>query len=67
MSAPAEFVGPSEAARRLGADIRTNVGVEKLIRRGDRVVGVVSRDGEIFADTVVNTAGLGTSRLTGPH
>ena len=54
----------AKAARRLGADIRPNVAVEKLIRRGDRVVGVVTNQGEIFADTVVNTAGLGASRLT---
>jgi glycine/D-amino acid oxidase-like deaminating enzyme len=54
----------AKAARRLGADIRTNVGVDKLIRRGDRVIGVVSGGTEIFADTVVNTAGLGASRLT---
>jgi glycine/D-amino acid oxidase-like deaminating enzyme len=54
----------AKAARRGGADIRTNVGVDKLIRRGDRVIGVVSGGREIFADTVVNTAGLGASRLT---
>ena len=54
----------AKAARRLGAEIRTNVRVESLIRRGDRVVGVVSSDGEVFADTVVNTAGLGAAPLT---
>jgi glycine/D-amino acid oxidase-like deaminating enzyme len=54
----------AKAARRLGADIRTNVRVDALLRRGDRVVGVVSSDGEIFAGTVVNVAGLGASRLT---
>lgn len=53
----------AKAARRFGADIRTNTRANSLIRRGDRVVGVVSEDGEIFADTVVNTAGLGTAHL----
>lgn len=54
----------AKAARRLGAEIKTNVRVNSLIRRGDRVVGVVSSEGEVFADTVVNTAGLGAAHLT---
>lgn len=54
----------AKAARRLGADIRTNVRVDSLITRGDRVIGVMSSQGEIYADMIVNTAGLGTSRLT---
>jgi glycine/D-amino acid oxidase-like deaminating enzyme len=54
----------AKAARRLGADIRTGASVASLIKRGDRVVGVVSSDGEIFANTVVITAGIGVSALT---
>ena len=53
----------ARAARRLGAEIRTGVGVASLIRRGDCVVGVNSSEGEIFAGWVVNTAGLGASDL----
>ena len=54
----------AKAARGYGAEIRTNVRVESLIRRGDRVIGVLSSEGAIHADTVVNTAGLGAPRLT---
>ena len=54
----------AKAARRLGAEVNTNVRVESLIRRGDRVVGVVSSEGEVFANMVVNTAGLGAAHLT---
>jgi sarcosine oxidase subunit beta len=54
----------AKAARQLGADIRTGVSVTSLIRRGDRVVGVVSGEGEIFADMVVNTAGIGAPALS---
>ena len=53
----------AKAARRLGADIRTGTQVSSLIERGGRVVGVTTRDGDVLADTVVNTAGLGASQL----
>jgi glycine/D-amino acid oxidase-like deaminating enzyme len=53
----------AKAARRLGADIRTNVHASSLINRDARVVGVVTSQGEVLADTVVNTAGEGTPTL----
>jgi sarcosine oxidase subunit beta len=54
----------AKAARRFGADIRTGVRVNALIKTGDRVTGVRCNDGEIHANTVVMTAGIGTSALT---
>ena len=36
-------------------------------RRGGRVVGVTTSEGEVFADTVVNTAGLGAVASDGRH
>ena len=41
------------AARRLGAEIRTGVGVERLLRAGDRVTGVVANGEAIQADDVI--------------
>jgi len=40
-------------ARRLGAEVRVGVEVERLVRSADRVVGVVTDQGTIAADDVV--------------
>ena len=53
----------ANAARRLGADIRSRVRVLSLIRSGDRIIGVNTDQGPISADWVVNTAGLGVAPL----
>ena len=53
----------AKAARQFGADIHTGAQVSSLIKRGDRVAGVTMRDGDVYADTVVNTAGIGASQL----
>ncbi len=45
------------AARRLGAEIREGVRVERLLRDGDRIVGVATDAGEIEASEVVLAAG----------
>jgi glycine/D-amino acid oxidase-like deaminating enzyme len=50
------------AAQRCGAEIRTGVGVDGLIRRGDRVVGVTAGGERLEADEVV----LATNAYT-PH
>jgi glycine/D-amino acid oxidase-like deaminating enzyme len=43
----------ADAALRAGAEIRTGTLVERLVRAGDRVVGVVAAGETIFADDVV--------------
>ena len=53
----------AKAARQMGADIRIGVRAISLISRGERVVGVVSSEGEIFADTVVCASGAGVPAL----
>jgi glycine/D-amino acid oxidase-like deaminating enzyme len=53
----------AKAARQLGADIRTGVRVHSIIRAGDRAVGVVTDQGPVSADWIVNTAGLGVAAL----
>jgi glycine/D-amino acid oxidase-like deaminating enzyme len=47
----------AQAARRLGADVREGVRVIRLLREGDRVVGVATSDGEIEARETVLAAG----------
>jgi len=47
----------ASAARRLGADIREGVRVERLIRDGDRIVGADTSEGAITAGEVVLAAG----------
>ena len=45
------------AFKRIGGEVRTRVAVRKLLRDGDRVTGIVTDDGPIPADMVVNAAG----------
>ncbi len=45
------------AFKRIGGEVRTRVAVRKLVRDGDQVTGIVTDDGPIPADTVVNAAG----------
>lgn len=47
----------TDAAARLGAEIRPYTPVTGLIREGDRVVGVEVPGERLYADTVVNAAG----------
>ncbi len=53
----------AEAARRHGAQIREGVRVQRLLREGDRVVGVETSEGEIEAGEVVLAAGGWTPEL----
>jgi sarcosine oxidase subunit beta len=53
----------AKAARQMGADIRTGVRASSLMSRGERVVGVNTSEGEIFADTVVCASGAGVPAL----
>jgi sarcosine oxidase subunit beta len=53
----------AKAARELGADVRTGVRASSLISRGERVVGVLTSKGEMFADTVVCASGAGVPGL----
>jgi len=47
----------AEAARKLGASIRTSAAVSRIYMDGDRVAGVELQDGEkIAADTVISSA-----------
>ena len=55
---PAALVATMAAqARAAGVDIRTGTEVRELVRRGDRVTGVLSDDGFAEADVVVVAAG----------
>ena len=55
--------GFAHAARRLGAEFRLNTTVERLLRRGDGVVGVVANGEEIGAERVVLCTNAYTPRL----
>ncbi|MBN9075809.1 MAG: hypothetical protein BGN87_05965 [Rhizobiales bacterium 65-79] len=46
-----------EAARERGADVRLQTAVRGLLRSGDRIEGVLTDDGEITSEFVVNAAG----------
>lgn len=56
----------AEAARRRGAEVRAGVAVLGFLRRGDRVVGVRTREGGIEAGSVLLAAGPWTGRLAAP-
>jgi sarcosine oxidase subunit beta len=49
--------GYASGARRLGATLLTEVEVTGVRVRGDRVVTVVTRDGEVQTDSFINAAG----------
>ena len=51
------------AAKRYGAEIRTGVRVEAILKEGNRVVGVQTANGNVSAGWVVNTAGIGATQL----
>ena len=53
----------ADAARRLGADVREGVRVQRLLREGDRILGAVTSEGEIGARDVVLAAGGWTPEL----
>ena len=55
----------AEAARCHGAQVREGVRVQRLLREGDRVVGVETSEGEIEAGEVVLAAGGWTPELAG--
>ena len=52
-----------QAARRLGARVRTGEGVTGLLRTGDRVVGVRTATGDVPAGAVVNAAGTWSGQI----
>lgn len=54
------------AASRNGAVVRQGIAVDRIIVADGRVRGVVTREGEISASTVVVAAGIGTPRLLSP-
>ncbi len=61
---PAAAVGAwAERARRAGAELRVGCDVKELRYQGDRVIGVLSDDGPIAAETVVVAAGPWSSRV----
>jgi sarcosine oxidase subunit beta len=54
----------SAAARRLGTRVRRGVTGKNLQTRGDRVTGVVTDQGEIRADWVVDAAGVWSAEVS---
>jgi len=56
----------AKAAERLGAEIRTGVHVESLILEGNRIIGVQTSDGPLYADRVIVATGIYTPKLIGP-
>ncbi|ADY55434.1 Glycine oxidase [Syntrophobotulus glycolicus DSM 8271] len=57
----------SRAAARLGAGIRVGVNVTSLLVESGQVRGVMTSEGPVYADCVVNAAGVWASALTAPH
>ena len=56
--------GYAKQARRLGADIRTSTPVRRLLREGDRIIGVETADGHrIHAGVTLLTAGPWSGKL----
>jgi len=53
----------ASAAARLGADIREGIRVQRLLREGDRIVGVETSEGPITAGEVVLAAGGWSAKL----
>jgi sarcosine oxidase, subunit beta len=45
------------AFKRLGGEVRTRTSCRKILRDGDRVMGIVTDEGTVSAGTVVNAAG----------
>jgi len=60
---PAVTLAWAAAARRAGAEVRTGTPVVSLVRNGERIVGVRTKDEEISAGWVVNVAGVGAEAL----
>ena len=58
--------GFSQAARRLGAQIRSGVEAQELIVENGRVCGVKTAESELRADYVVNAAGVWAPELVAP-
>lgn len=53
----------ARCAKRKGVKVRENLAVQQLIMRGNRVVGVSTPEGEIYADIVVSTQNIWTPEL----
>ena len=58
--------GFAQAARRLGAQIRSGVEVRELLTENGRVCGVKTDQGELRADYVVNATGVWAPALLSP-
>lgn len=58
--------GFAKAARRLGAELRSGVAVQRLLCDGTRVVGVRTAQGDIAAGTVVSALNVWTPPLLAP-
>ena len=56
----------ARAARTYGATLRQGVTVQDLRRQGDRVTGVVTDQGVVYAGCVVDAAGAWANRLASP-
>jgi len=64
LAGPSEVTfGYADAARRLGVQIREGTAVTGLLRRGDRVEGVSTADGELHSDQIVICAGPWAGQL----
>jgi len=56
----------AHSARMQGAIIRQGVAVRDLRRQGDRITGVVTDQGVVYAGCIVDAAGAWANRLTLP-
>ena len=63
INTPTVVAALAAGARSEGAEIREGVRVTKLIYSGERVVGVETEDGPLFADHVVIASGAWTEQL----
>jgi sarcosine oxidase subunit beta len=64
LAGPSEVTfGYAEAARRLGVTVHENVPVTEFLRRGDRIEGVITPNGELRSERTVICAGPWAGQL----
>jgi sarcosine oxidase subunit beta len=63
LSAHEALLGFRQAARRYDVTFQLRTTVERILKRGDKIIGVASTEGNLYADHVVLTAGPFTAGL----
>ena len=63
LSAHEALLGFRQAARRYDVTFHLRTAVERVLRQGDKIIGVASNEGNLYADHVVLAAGPFTAEL----